>query len=88
MLKLTNLGLNKATPHSFCSIIEHCPVYNVGAYRRRPRMPWESDKEQYNIRMHEYRLKAIKDFWERQTLVENEFIGILSPSFASNISRS
>lgn len=75
MLKLSNALLAKSASAKLSGSLVSHPVKCIGTYRRRIKMPWEDEKNEYKRNMHEYRLKNIKEFWDRQSLFENEFIG-------------
>jgi hypothetical protein len=48
--------------------------YLIRRPRRKPTL-YDQERVAYKKLLHEYRLKNIATYWERQTQVENSFIG-------------
>ena len=80
MLKLLNGTNSKQAFDKSQNLLVNSRVEFFRAYRRRTKMPWGYEKDEYRRKLHEYRLKNIKEFWDRQTLVENQYIGKLDYS--------
>lgn len=75
MLKLLNASNSKLALDNSRTLLTNSRVEFFRQYRRRVKQPWQYEKDDYRQKVHEYRLKNIKEFWDRQTLFENEYIG-------------
>lgn len=53
--------------------------FSFGIYRIRPPLtPYQQELIAYKRLVREYRLKNIKAYWDRQTQIENDFLGFIS----------
>jgi hypothetical protein len=50
-------------------------MFQVKAYiKKTVNLDYERERAEYKVKMTEYRKRHFKDYWERQTQVENDFL--------------
>ena len=73
--KLSFQKINNTLPLTQSLTLKSKQFYRLRLPRPKP-SAYDIERANYKKILHQYRLKNIKEYWERQTQVENSYIGM------------